>query len=231
MADLSRLVADALAAIDDDAPDFARPLRALAEDAPLCGALAREPARAGRLFAELRKLRPIGLWVRGGAEVLAVKRDLVLDGAVVRLPTGAEVPPAEGRECWIEAPSSEAPALLRSLPAGYGLVCVGLLGASTLRALGPWARMRALGVVVAAGAILPSGRARDLVIEEHRGPTPAAHPEREPRTGRTLWSGVRPVDALAAGHSPSLGLVCGVGDAVAWALSLACLRPGRPKRL
>lgn len=222
---LRQLVLAALDAIDADAPEQRMLLRRLSAQAGRLDRCFEEPAwrePLARLFTEVRKLRALGLWVRDGARLaFAAKQRLHLDGAIGALDRGASVPPPEGRECWIELPSAAAEAVLRTLPAGYGVVVSEPLHDLVIPGLRRVAPLRALGVVCYSAASLPKTRL-DLVLLE-TGSVKAV------QGARVLSAGCLPENLLADHMENGLhGLVCAASDALGWALRLAAHRPGRP---
>ena len=242
--ELRALVARALAAIDDDAPDYPEPLAALAGSPRWLAQLAQQPELGRALFAELRKLRPLTLWVRDRASVaLAKKSAATLDGAVCSLLPGEPVPAPEGRECWLEVDAAEAESTLRTLPRGWGLILRGDLSEVSFAALRKLSPLRALGAVVQArprpsepaGHGSPSSETArlDLVIVQASAPIgdlPAlsAHVE----GARMLWSVDHPeLRQLPPPRSPSIGVLCDGNHALAYALWLATVRlPPAPPR-
>jgi phosphohistidine swiveling domain-containing protein len=125
-----------------------------------------------RLFAEVRKLRPTPLWVAGdAAAALRLKDDACLDGALCSWPAGIELPPALGRECWVEIDAKEVATRLPAVPRGWGVVVVGDLGAVQLSALRTVSPLRAFGVrLTQPEAPLPEGALDLLVIDFALGP-------------------------------------------------------------
>lgn len=214
----------ALAAIRADAPDYAEALRDLLPESLRLAQRAHEPAMA-ELFAELRKLRPISLWVRDRvAPALAAKGTLQLDGALCAVADDEAVPPPAGRECWIELDASGAEARVAALPGGYGLVLRGPVHDLTLAAIRRRAPLRALGVVCRAVEDLPDARL-DLVLIE-RDARGAIHGA--PAGARILCSGMAPESVRLVERERGLGgLVCDAAHACAWALRLAAHRPMR----
>jgi phosphohistidine swiveling domain-containing protein len=104
-------------------------------------------AELKRLFAEVRKLRPSPLWVAGPAqEALRLKDEACLDGALCSWPAQGELPPGQGRECWIEISATQIQARLPELPRGWGVVVTGDLSGLSVATLRRWFPLRALGV-------------------------------------------------------------------------------------
>jgi phosphohistidine swiveling domain-containing protein len=100
-----------------------------------------------QLFVEVRKLRPTSLWVSGPApEALRLKDEACLDGALCTWPAQGELPPGQGRECWIEIPAAEIQARVPALPRGWGVVVTGDLEGLSVAALRRSFPLRALGV-------------------------------------------------------------------------------------
>jgi len=223
-ADVADTVLRALAAIADDAPDYGVLLARLVDSPPALRALAADPELGRALFVELRKLRPLSLWVRDQAgRALALKRAASLDGAICRLAAGEQLPPPEGRECWLEVDASNAETTLRALPSGWGVIVTGDLQALSFAALRKAAPLRALGAVLEAPTplLLEALRpARLDVLVVRAGSAPAQAP-----AARWLWS-VRELGELQLGAPPiaSAGAVCDGKNALAWALSLASSR-------
>ncbi|MDB4977229.1 MAG: hypothetical protein JWN48_5570 [Myxococcaceae bacterium] len=216
------LVELALQRIDDDAPDYGEPLEALLAPAALAF-LERTPELARPLFVELRKLRPLTLWVRDTVELaLARKRDAVLDGAVCSLAPGTMLLQPEGRECWLEVDASAAESTLRGLPSGWGLVITGDLSRSSFPALRRASPLRALGAVLD-GQPRPVDARLDLLIVRARSECPPRPTETSGT--RVLWS-VESAGALqlTPEFTPSIGVLCDGRAALAWALRLATLR-------
>jgi len=214
------LVAAALAAIDDDAPTFADTLAAIAGAPAVLDLLTREPERAGVLFVELRKLRPVTLWVRDEASAaLLAKRSFALDGALCRPGDDLSLPPAEARECWVELARVPDEAQLSALRPGYGLVVAGVLAAEELTALRRGARLRALGArALAPTAAVPPGL--DLLVLPAGAPLP-----NEGAPARVLWLGSAEGAPHLPDHMPaSSGVVCAAEHALSWALALASRR-------
>lgn len=221
------LVAAALAAIEDDAPSFAVHLAAIADAPAVLGCLAREPERGAALFVELRKLRPVTLWVRDTARAaLDAKRTLGLDGALCRPEPSAPIPPAQGRECWLELAAAPTASELAALPPGFGLCVRAPLTESALAALRRSARLRAIGLLAHADTDVPPAGLDLLVL-------PAAHPLPDGvGPARVLWLGPAPGDVdgapLLLDYMPaSSGVVCTASQALSWALALASRR--RPR--
>lgn len=222
--DVAQAVASALAAIADDQPDYRDRLCALAESPHALSELARDPELGRALFVELRKLRPLSLWVRDEATVaLGAKRAASLDGAICRLPAGTQLPAPEGRECWLEVDAASAESTLRGLPSGWGVIVTGELAGLSFAGLRKAAPMRALGAVLDEGspALLEVLRAARLDVVVVRAGTRASHAP----AARTLWS-VEAATELQLGELPtaSAGAVCTGQNALAWALELATLR-------
>ena len=241
-ADVAGAVERALSAIENDSPDYAELLAELVDSPHALAVLARgtvarsraEPPHASTsrevelaraLFAELRKLRPLSLWVRDEAAcALATKRAASLDGAVCRLAPGEQLPPPEGRECWLEVDAAHAETTLRALPSGWGVIVTGELCSLSFAQLRKAAPLRALGAVLVeppAPDLREALRAArlDLVVVRagsEPGDAPAA---------RVLWSVHGP-------HEPQLGdlpiaaagAVCDGKYALSWALRLASFR-------
>lgn len=222
--DVVTLVAGALAAIADDQPDYGARLSQLLESPHALSALARDPELGRALFVELRKLRPLSLWVRDeAASALALKRVASLDGAICRLGSGAQLPAPEGRECWLEVDAASAETTLRALPSGWGVIVTGDLEGLSFAGLRKAAPMRALGAVVdhATPALLEVLRTARLDVVVVRAGTRLTHAP----AARTLWS-VHSESELQLGDLPiaSSGAVCAGKNALAWALMLATLR-------
>lgn len=215
---LHDLMARALSEIHADEPDYARTLRELSRSPELPHLL--EAPRAGELLLELRKLRPIALWVRDEATLaLATKRALWLDGAICRDGPAPQAP--EGRECWLSLGPSWSDATVRALPAGFGLIVAGAASAerlTRLRRLGP---LRALGVACRTPAELPNARL-DLVLLE------SCVPLGEESGARRLCADLAPEQLTQAHLDGGLsGLVCDGAQALSFALRLAAHRPAR----
>jgi len=226
----------ALVAIDEDLPDFRDPLFALAGSTFALAYLRSHPDLARPLFVELRKLRPLPLWVRDDVEpALVAKRDVVLDGAVCRVSTGTSVLKPEGRECWLEVDAQVAETTLRGLPGGWGLILDGDLTTLSLPALRKLAPLRAIGAVVTDAqqtADWLRGERFDLVLPRRTEPARAnvVEPARfsldaRELGARVLWS-VDDVDDLlrTPDAAPSVGVVCNAAAAQACALRLATAR-------
>jgi hypothetical protein len=215
---LRELVQRALEAIRADSADYKEPLRTLAESsaqlAPWLG-----DALLTELFAELRKLRPVALWVRDRATVaLAQKRLLQLDGALLQLAPGDTVPAAEGRECWLELSAQTSEHGLRSIPSGFGLLFHDSLHDLAVARIRRSVPLRALGVVCRSAAELPEARL-DLVLGETDDPTLL-------RGARVLCAGLTPEAVRASYVDSGLGgIVCDASHALSWALRLAVHRP------
>jgi hypothetical protein len=227
--DVDDAVARALAAIEDDLPDYAARLRELADSPRALAALGADPALGRALFVELRKLRPLSLWVRDhAARALAEKRAVSLDGAICRLAPGEQLPAPEGRECWLEVDAESAETTLRALPSGWGVIVTGDLSRLSFATLRKAAPMRALGAVLddASPTLLEAVRAARLDVVVVRAGT---QPDHAP-AARMLWA-VHAPDELQLGALPiaSSGAVCTGENALSWALSLASLR-SRPAR-
>ena len=241
-ADVADTVERALCAIESDSPDYARLLAELLDSPHALAVLTRgtaagsraEPPRAstprelelGRaLFVELRKLRPLSLWVRDDAAcALATKRAASLDGAVCRLAPGEQLPPPEGRECWLEVDAAHAETTLRALPSGWGVIVTGELRGLSFTQLRKAAPLRALGAVLVeppAPDLREALRAArlDLVVVRagsEPGDAPAA---------RVLWSVHGPHEPQLGGLPiAAAGAVCDGKNALSWALRLASLR-------
>ncbi|MDB4985068.1 MAG: hypothetical protein JWN04_246 [Myxococcaceae bacterium] len=218
------LVERALLRIDDDAPDYGEPLLELAQSPAALAILGALPELGRPLFAELRKLRPLALWVRDSLELaLAKKRDAVLDGAVCSIGAGSALLAPEGRECWLEVDAQAAESTLRGLPAGWGLIVIGDLSRVSFLALRKASPLRALGAALdgAAGAACLLSEARlDLVIVREPGRPPDAA-----LGARMLWSVHSPEQLrLAPEAAPSVGVLCDGNAALACALRLATMR-------
>jgi hypothetical protein len=243
---IEHLVEDALARIDDDAPDYVEPLHALRELPGALFALESRPELASRLFVELRKLRPFPLWVRDTpARALALKQLAKLDGAIC---VGGAMPAPEGRECWSEVAAGLAEEALRALPSGWGLIVRGEV------ARVPWAALRKLSPLRALGAALdgdPMPRGPYLVpaLSDTRLDLVTLDPSRagETHTGsRVLWvldgdagpRGARSVtlrelaeQALELTEMARFsGVLCAGQQALSCALGFASVRAGRPAR-
>ena len=219
------LVERALQAIERDDPDYGEPLRALSEP-PLLACLRADPELGRALFVELRKLRPLSLWARDGADAaLAYKRDLSLDGAICTLAEGHALPSAAGRECWLEVDAASAAQTLTMLPRGWGMVVTGELAQVSFASLRRLSPLRALGATLGSPASgpLPADTRLDLVISALHGPlsSPGAHLQ----GARMLWSVESPEQLrLAPAGVPSAGLLCEGKDACLFALRLASVR-------
>jgi hypothetical protein len=229
-ADVADTVERALRAIENDSPDYTQLLqRLLASPLALSilasGRSAREVELSRALFVELRKLRPLTLWVRDDAAcALAAKRAASLDGAICRLAPGEQLPPPDGRECWLEVDASHAETTLRALPSGWGVIVTGDLRRLSFAHLRKAAPLRALG------AVLVETPAPDLrealcaarldVVVVHAGSAPT-----EALAARVLWS-VRVPDERQLGALPiaPAGAVCDGKNALSWALQLASFR-------
>lgn len=224
---LTELVARILRALeDDDAPDYRALLSGIIDDPASCEALLADGNLASGLTTELRKLRPIGLWVRDAlAPALNVKRICCLDGAICRIATDAATPAPVGRECWLEVPAHEAEARARRLGAGWGLLIRGDPAAGTLAAVRRHAPLCALGLVVTTPLTSVPATRLDLVVVEER----ARHAHRTTIPGaRVVWAGVPPeAHAALAGSGQNTGLACAADDALRWALRLALTRAPR----
>jgi hypothetical protein len=219
-AEVRALVEQALVAIDDDAPAYGEPLARLAGSPAALAILRAQPELARPLFVELRKLRPLTLWVHDRLELaLAAKRDGVLDGAVCSLAPGTTLLRPEGRECWLETDALAAETTLRGLPPGWGLIVTGDLQAVSFQALRRASPLRALGALLRDSALIPDTHL-DLVIISDR-----AQVADERRGARVLWS-VQATDALQLPPeaAPSIGMICSAEHALACALRLATLR-------
>lgn len=228
-ASVAALVALALRRIDEDAPHYGEPLRALTAPSALA-LLAGQPELSRPLFSELRKLRPLTLWVRDEVELaLLAKRDAVLDGAVCSLPPGSALLRPDGRECWLMADAQTAESTLRALPAGWGLIVTGDLSSVSFAALRRASPLRALGAVLD-GQPVPSQARLDLLIV--RAPAERPPPPTETSGTRVLWSVESPEALrLTPDFTPSIGVLCNAESAFGWALRLATLRsPCAPLR-
>lgn len=217
------LVARALAAIHADAPDYTHALRELS-CAPELPQLLEAP-QADELLRELRKLRPVALWVRDEASLaLSTKRALWLDGAICREGPAPRPQAAEGRECWLEIGASWTEETLRALPRGFGLIVAGESSAeclTRLRRLGP---LRALGVACRTSSELPNVRL-DLVLLE------SFVPVGEEGGARRLCGQLAPEQLTQTHLDGGLsGLVCDGAQALSFALRLAAHRPARAPR-
>lgn len=228
---LQRALERALRAIDDDAPEYRAALDAIAANPGLMEQLRARPAQGHALFVELRKLRPLTLWVRDHAAVaLACKRDFVLDGALCRIEPGAQLPPPEGRECWLEVDAAHAETTLRALPRGWGVLVSGELRQVSFAALRKLAPLRALGVVLAGEdatayplrlASLDSRLDLALVQDGASAGSEAV----QAAAARVLWAIAAPSELqLSAPPIASSGAVCDGKQAPSWALCLATLR-------
>jgi hypothetical protein len=220
--DLETRLGRALSAILDDSPAYAAELTALADDPSMLAGMAAQPALVRPLLGELRKLRPVALWVRDGAAVaLAQKRDLCLDGALCRLAPGEQLPVPEGRENWLEVDARSAESTLRALPSGWGVVVSGDLTQVSFTELRRAAPLRALGAVLgsADARTLEPGARLDVVVADV-GADPFAV-----RAARVLWA-CEALDErqLLARPIPSSGVICHGTAALSWALRLASRR-------
>ena len=223
------LVTRLLGAIDDDdASEYRALLSALLHDPNALAALARNEALCASLLPELRKLRPLGLWVRDRIEhALAAKRTFVLDGGICQLMSDQPAPAPVGRECWLEVPAHEAEACVARLGAGWGLLISGDASEGLLASLRRAAPLRALGIVLTAPlSVVPSVRL-DLVLRLD-APRDASAGSAIPGT-RVLWAGLAPeAHGSLAASGQNVGLVCDAEHALAWALRLAMTRVPRP---
>jgi phosphohistidine swiveling domain-containing protein len=189
---------------------------------PLTSLLRDEELRT--LFAQVRKLRPTPLWVWGEAEhALRLKDDAALDGALCSWPKEGELPPALGRECWVELDAGEVEARLPTLPRGWGVVVSGDLRAvqfATLRALSP---LRALGVrLLDSSAELPEA-ALDLLVIPSDLELAAEKRAIAPRLLQTVNFPERA--PVPSGNN--VGWVCPASHAALTALRYAALRANR----
>ena len=222
---ISTLVTRLLRAIDDDdAPDYRALLSALSSNPAALRTLADDLSLCATLLPELRKLRPLGLWVRDEIDrALAAKRNLVLDGGICQIMAQVPTPAPVGRECWLEVPAHEAESRLAGLGAGWGLLVSGDVSDGLLASLRRAAPLRALGVVLTAPlSAVPTVRL-DLVLRLD-APRDASAGSAVPGA-RVLWAGVAPeAHAALAASGQNVGLVCDAEQALAWALRLAMTR-------
>lgn len=220
---LSELVAEALRALDDDAPTFGEPLRAIAASPALLAALDHDADLHGALMPELRKLRPVPLWVRDEAtRALRMKRVAFLDGAIATIARDAPTPAPEGRECWLQVPAEEATERVRTLGRGWGLVVAGDLHRTSFETLRRMAPLCALGAAISRPISLVPRVPLDLVVLEGTagaGEVPGA---------RVLRAALPEAElGTSAVSGQATGLVCTATDALSWALRLATVRPPR----
>lgn len=235
-----------LRALDDDSPEYRELIAALAHDAEARRELAREPELGLRLFPELRKLRPVSLWVRDRATLaLPQKRALVLDGAICRLAAGEQLPAPEGRECWLEVDAASAETTLRALPSGWGVIVTGELSVVSFDALRRAAPLRALGAVFDPCFEPPPTTRLDLVLMPEPPPEAAFLARAEPgaremgtdslpsgawrRAARTLWSCSLPpalqlprLPTSESSSAHSAGVLSDAENALFCALLLPC---------
>lgn len=226
---ISALVTQLLHALDDDdASDYRARLSSLLDDPIALRTLAQDQALCARLLPELRKLRPLGLWVRDQIDrALAAKCNLILDGGICRQTAQLPMPAPSGRECWLEVSAHQAEARLADLGAGWGLLIADDPSDALLASLRRTAPLRALGIVLTGPlAAVPSVRL-DLVLRLD-APRDAAAGSAIPGA-RVLWAGVPPeAHASLAASGQNVGLVCDAEQALAWALRLAVTRAPRP---
>lgn len=218
---LRERVRAALQAIDEDTPDFALRLRELVGDAATLQAAHAEPLVAS-LVLELRKLRRVALWVRADSEqALAIKQQVLLDGALCVVRREQPQPPPAGRECWVELAAEVREATLATLPPGYGICLRAPLHDLTLPIVRRSAPLRALGVAVERASDAPEARL-DLVVYEQGDPGEV----RRRGGARALCAGLAPEQITLSAIEQGLGgVVCEAAQALAWSLRLAGHRP------
>jgi|GEM_PF-5460879 len=201
-----------------------------------------------RLAQELRKLRPLALWGYGPPEAaLRAKEEACLDGVVCPVRDLEGVPPARGRECWLELSAERAAELLPHVPAGWGVVLRGEVSEARLAELRGLARLRPFGVHLPeafaethaaqpkmAGAGIERSTPRGSASARAEGFELAVVP---PNVGAlTPLSGLAPrlllrldsaQDAALLGQLAVGGVLCETGRSFEWMLRLA-LRPRAP---
>lgn len=212
-------VAAAQAAIAEESLAYVESVAALAASPAALALLHERPELAHALWLELRKLRPLALWVRGEArEALRLKRECALDGALC---THAEsMPPAEGRECWVSITDQHEQRELGALPRGYGVVVHGPRAYDVLGALRRASPLRALGVALPTKDHETQAAPLDLVLIEHARGRPLEAPAE--LGARVLITGLTRAELASAHLLGGLGgVVCDGAEVLAWALDLA----------
>ncbi len=221
MNDLNALVAQCLADIDEDAPTFRGLCERLRSAPP---DLLLNAQRFPELAVELRKLRPCALWAYGSPlDTLRAKVSMCLDGIVCPVTSGSDLPPAQGRECWLELEAENAERLLPTLPSGWGVVIRGAYHEIPWQNLRRLSRLRPLGVHLTQVPLQHSARPHplDLVVGQRDVGYAEALSSLAPRALGWPSLGVAWASGLARiGRSGKLGLLCKTGEALDWVLRL-----------